>query len=147
MENVNYVYTAGMDEEDVEYHLRSGEHGVLGLADGDDAYAIPLSYHYDGDRFLLRVGESGVDDSEEGEKMRFLETTDTATFVCYDASSEESWSILVRGSLHEWQTELDDATINEWFQPFRLFAEVVEDIQFTIYELRMVEVVGRMTIE
>lgn len=142
MENVEFVYMAGMDESDVEYYLRSGEHGVLGLADGDESYAIPLSYHYDGDRFLLRVSEN-----REGEKQRFLETTDTATFVCYEASTDESWSILVRGTLHEWTKEVDDATINEWFQPFRLFDEAIEDVELVLYELRMDSIVGRMTIE
>lgn len=142
MEDVEYVYTAGMDEEDVEYYLQAGEHGVLGLADGDDAYAIPLSYHYDGKRFLLRVSHT-----PEGDKERFLETTDTATFACYEASTDESWSVLVRGSLHEWETEPDDETINEWFQPFRLFDEALDAVEFSIYELRMVSVIGRMTIE
>jgi nitroimidazol reductase NimA-like FMN-containing flavoprotein (pyridoxamine 5'-phosphate oxidase superfamily) len=143
MDRVEYVYTGGMTESDVDDHLRTGEHGVLGLADGNDAYAIPLSYHYDGDRFLLRVS----DHDDESEKGRFLETTERATFVCYDASTSESWSIHVRGPIRKWGGDADEATINEWFPPFRLFDETVENVEFSLYELRMETVVGRETIE
>ena len=141
MEHVEYVYTTGMSESEVDSRLRGGEHGVLGLANGDDAYAVPLSYHYDGDRLLLRVSEHDGD----GEKGRFLETTDTATFVCYEASTDESWSVHVRGPIRRWERDVDEATLNEWFQPFRLFDEAVEDVAFVLYELEMETVVGRTT--
>lgn len=143
MEHAEYVYTSGMSESDVDEYLRAGEHGVLGLADDNDAYTIPLSYHYDGDRFLLRVSEHD-DDSEKG---RFIETTETATFVCYEASTTESWSIHVRGPLREWEGDVDEKTLNEWFQPFRLFDEAIENVGFTLYELGMETVAGRETVE
>ena len=141
MEHVEYVYTSGMTEPDVESRLRAGEHGVLGLADDGDAYAVPLSYHYDGDRLLLRVSEHDGD----AEKGRFLETTDTATFVCYEASTDESWSVHVRGPIRRYERDVDEATLNEWFQPFRLFDEAVEDVGFALYELEMESVIGRVT--
>ena len=143
MEHVEYVYTSGMSESEVDSRLRGGEHGVLGLANGDDAYAVPLSYHYDGDRLLLRVSEHDGD----GEKGRFLETTDTATFVCYEASTDESWSVHVRGPIRRWERTVDEATLNEWFQPFRLFDEAVENVAFALYELRMETVIGRTTVD
>ena len=143
MKHAEYVYTTGMSESDVDEYLRAGEHGVLGLADGDDAYTVPLSYHYDGERFLLRVSEHD-DDSEKG---RFIDATETATFVCYEASTTESWSVHVRGPLREWQANVDEGTINEWFQPFRLFDEAVESVGFTLYELEMERVTGRRTVE
>jgi len=141
MEHVEYVYTSGLNESDVDARLRTGEHCVLGLADGDDAYADPLSYHYDGDRILLRVSAHDGDD----EKGRFIETTDTATFVCYEASTDESWSVHVRGPIRRAERDVDEATLNEWFQPFRLFDEAVEDVAFDLYELRMETVIGRAT--
>ena len=141
MEHVEYVYTSGMTESDVDARLRTGEHGVLGLADGDDAYAVPLSYHYDGDRILLRVSAHEGD----GEKGRFVETTDTATFVCYESSTEESWSVHARGPIRKYERDVDEATLNEWFQPFRLFDEAVEAVEFTLYELRPETVIGRAT--
>lgn len=143
MDHVEYVYTRGMTESEIEDQLRAGEHGVLGLADDSDAYAITLSYHYDGDRFLLRVSEH----EDESEKRRFLETTDTATFVCYEASTNESWSIHVRGPIQKWESDVDEKTLNEWFQPFRLFDEAVENVEFSLYNLGMETVIGRKTVE
>ncbi|RLM68016.1 pyridoxamine 5'-phosphate oxidase family protein [Halorubrum sp. Atlit-8R] len=143
MEHVEYVYTSGMSESDVEARLRSGEHGVLALASDGDAYATPLSYHYDGDRLLLRVSDHDGDD----EKGRFLAATDTATFVCYAASTDESWSVHVRGPVSRSERRVDEATLNEWFQPFRLFDEAVEDVAFTLYELEMETVIGRATVD
>ncbi|TKX79167.1 pyridoxamine 5'-phosphate oxidase family protein [Halorubrum sp. SD626R] len=141
MEHAEYVYTSGMTESDVDDHLRAGHHGVLGLARDDDAYAVPLSYHYDGERLLIRV--SGHD--RDSEKRRFLDATDTATFVCYDASADASWSVHVRGPIREWDGDVDEATLNEWFPPFRLFDEAVEQVAFTLYALEMETVVGRQT--
>ncbi|WP_096388851.1 pyridoxamine 5'-phosphate oxidase family protein [Halopenitus persicus] len=141
MEHAEYVYTVGMTESDVDAHLRAGEHGVLGLADGDDAYATPISYHYDGEQFLLRVS----DHDQEAEKTSYLETTDTATFVCYEAATDDSWSIHVRGPVRKREEDIDEATLNEWFQPFRLFDEAVENVEFTLYDLRMESVIGRKT--
>ncbi|KOX97796.1 MULTISPECIES: pyridoxamine 5'-phosphate oxidase family protein [Halorubrum] len=143
MEHVEYVYTSGMSESDVEARLRAGEHGVLALASDGDAYATPLSYHYDGDRLLLRVSDHDGD----GEKGRFLAATDTATFVCYAASTDESWSVHVRGPVSRSERRVDEATLNEWFQPFRLFDEAVEDVAFTLYELEMETVIGRATVD
>ena len=141
MEHVEYVYTSGMAESEVDARLRAGEHGVLALAAGDDAYAVPPSYHYDGDRFLVRVSEHG----EESEKGRFLGATTTATFVRYEASTDESWSVHVRGPIRKVDAEVDEATLNERFQPFRLFDEAVENVAFSLYELGMETVIGRKT--
>lgn len=143
MDHVEYVYTSGMSESDIDDYLRAGEHGVLGLASDDDSYAIPLSYHYDGDRFLVRVSEHDGDST----KGRFLDTTETATFVCYRASTDESWSIHVRGQIEPWNGDVDEAALNEWFQPFRLFDEAVDRVGFSLYDLEMETVVGRQTVE
>ncbi|MFC7174047.1 pyridoxamine 5'-phosphate oxidase family protein [Haloplanus litoreus] len=114
MDHVDYVYTTGMDDAEVDSHLREGTDAVLALADGDEAYAVPLSYHYDGDRLLLRVSTH----DDDAEKRRFLETTDTATFALYTDSPEASWSIHVRGPIREWDGDPDETTINEWFPLF-----------------------------
>jgi hypothetical protein len=141
MDHVEYVYTAGMDTAEVDAHLRAAEHGVLALAAGNDAYAVPLHFYYDGRRLLLRASHH----DDDSEKERFLGATGTATLVCYAASPEESWSVLVRGPITEWRGEADEATLNEWFPPFRLFDEPVEDVGFVLYELGMDAVVGRRT--
>lgn len=43
-EHVGFTYTAGMDEERVKKRLKAAETGVLALADGSDAYAVPLTF-------------------------------------------------------------------------------------------------------
>jgi hypothetical protein len=141
MDHVEYVYTVGMDATEIDDYLRAGSHGVLALADGNDAYGVPLSYHYDGERLLLRVSTHG----DDGEKRHYLDTTDTATLVCFAADPDGSWSIQIRGSVTAWAGTVDEATLNEWFPPFRLFDEAVEDVSFTLYELDMESVVGRRT--
>jgi hypothetical protein len=143
MKHVDYVYTVGMTDAELDEFLRLGEHGVLGLADGGDAYAVPLSYHYDGDRLLLRVS----DHDDDSEKRGFLGTTETATFVVFDASTADSWSIQVRGPVSEFDSDVDEATLREWFPPFRLFDEAVEAVDFSLFELEMESVIGRRTVE
>jgi nitroimidazol reductase NimA-like FMN-containing flavoprotein (pyridoxamine 5'-phosphate oxidase superfamily) len=143
MKHVDYVYTVGMTDTELDEFLRLGEHGVLGLADGDDAYAVPLSYHYDGTRLLLRVS----DHDDDSEKRQFLEATETATFIVYGASTADSWSIQVRGPIGEFESDVEEATLREWFPPFRLFDEAVEAVDFSLFELEMESVVGRQTVE
>jgi nitroimidazol reductase NimA-like FMN-containing flavoprotein (pyridoxamine 5'-phosphate oxidase superfamily) len=143
MDHVEYVYTVGMTTAAVDTRLREAEHGVLALARDDEAYAVPISLHYDGTRLLLRVSSPDGD----GGKAEFLETTERATLVCYEASTADSWSVTVRGPVEPADLDPDDAQLNEWFQPFRLFDEAVPDTAFTLYELRMEEVVGRRTAE
>ena len=140
MENVEYVYTFGMDETELEGKLRDADTGVLSIARDSDSYAIPVSFHYDGERLLLRFGVE-----EGGEKMPFMEGTGTASFVVYEAAGDESWSILVRGHLEPASESLDDAAINERFVPLRVFGESISDVEPELYELRMESVTGRKT--
>ena len=131
-----------MTEAELDSYLQTGGHGVLALAKENDAYAVPLSYHFDGDTFLLRVSADG----DESEKGRFLETTRTATFVCYQSAANESWSIHIRGELQQWDEDVAESSINARFQPFRLFDEAVESVEFSLYELEMESVIGRKTV-
>ena len=140
MEHVEYVYTFGMDDEEVEQHLREAMTGVLSLAHDDDAYAVPVGCHYDGDRLLLRLAvESG------GEKMSFVDETGQACFVVYEATTDESWSVLVVGTLRETTEEFTAAQVNQWFAPLRVFSEAIDDVEPVLYELEMDTVTGRTT--
>lgn len=140
MEHVEYVDTVGMTDAELDELLRTRGVGVLSLADGGDAYAVPVGYHYDGERFLVRLGER-----EDGTKMDYLETTETAALVVYEKeNARSSWSILVRGALGRLPPETDRG-VNERFEPFRLFDEGVEDVEAVVYELELEEVTGRRT--
>ncbi|WP_458205676.1 pyridoxamine 5'-phosphate oxidase family protein [Haladaptatus sp. NG-SE-30] len=140
MEHVEYVYTFGMDETELERKLRETETGILSLAQDDDAYAIPVGFHYDGKRLLLRFGVK-----DDGEKMAFVKTTDTASFVIYDTKSNESWSILMTGTLHPFEGSFDETEINELFAPLRVFDEDVDDVEPVIYAFEIEHVTGRKT--
>ena len=147
MDHVEYVYTAGMDGEEIDRRLRECGHGVLALARGNDAYGIPLNYCYDGNRLFVRFGESA-----DSEKLDYANETGTATLVVYDASDEpNSWSVIVRGQLRRLDEEeraaFTESDLNEAFPPFRLFDETVECVDIAIFELVPEAVAGRKTIE
>lgn len=140
MEHVEYVYTVGMTDAELAERLREGEVGVLSLADGGDAYAVPVDYHYDGESLVVRLS-----DREDSTKMEYVEATETATLVVHErVSDDESWSVLVRGRLQKLPSETD-REINEQFEPFRLFNEDIEDVEVVVYELEMTKVTGRRT--
>jgi hypothetical protein len=147
MKHADYVYTRGIDDDEVERRLRERSHAVLALARENDAYAVPLNYHYDEERLFLRVSE------EPGStKVAFIRSTETATLVVYGVEDDErSWSVMVRGRIDrlpdDEQEGITDALVNEWFPPFRLFDEDVLDVEMAIYELVPDEMIGRKTPE
>ncbi|WP_245550154.1 hypothetical protein [Halopiger xanaduensis] len=49
MDRVEYVYTIGITDEEVEDRLERVDSGVLVLAADGDAYAVPAAHHYDAD--------------------------------------------------------------------------------------------------
>ena len=145
MEHVEYVYTFGMDEAELADYFREHTTGVLALADAGDAYAVPVGYHFDGERLLIRLGVH--DDSE---KLDYLTNTERATFVVYDTSREDrSWSVLARGTVHELSDEeqeaISDTVVNNLYDPIRVFGEDVDELAATVFEFRIEELTGRRT--
>ncbi len=142
MEHIEYVYTVGMSEEDVERHLSDAETGVLSLADGSRAYAVPVHCKYEDGVLLFRLT-----DDDDSEKLAFLDATTEACFVVYEATNGDSWSVLARGSVApvDDPAAYDDAAINERFGPARVFDEDVDDTDVRLFELDVVSVTGRRT--
>jgi nitroimidazol reductase NimA-like FMN-containing flavoprotein (pyridoxamine 5'-phosphate oxidase superfamily) len=150
MEHVEYAYTSGMDDDEIEHRLGTAETGVLSLADDGDAYAIPLAHYYDGTDLYFRLGLT-----DGSTKQKYWETTGMACYVLYgteptdDPQELDSWSILVTGSLVELsETErerFDTAEINRHFSPIRVFDEAIEDIEITILKLDIETITGRTT--
>ena len=138
MRHIEYTYTEGMGDEELAERLRAREMGVLSLVDGDDAFGFPVAHHYDGERLYLRLCER----PGRG-KSDVVDATDRASFVVTGGeTSEEAWSVVVRGSL----TPVDDVTdeaLNEWFAPLRLFDEPVEDVVPVVYRMEIRDVGGR----
>lgn len=145
MEHVEFVYTTGMSEEEIAERLAATHTGVLALADADDAYAVPLSFHFDGERFLIRVGED-----ENSEKVAFVEAPGEACFVVFDADGggRQSWSVVARGTIQVVADDAyDDATLNELFPPLHVFDEVPEDVAVHVVALDPRSITGRRTLE
>lgn len=151
MDHVEYAHTRGLDEAEVEERLQSTETGVLALTDGTEAYAIPLSHYYDGQRLYFRLGLTSG-----SKKRRFIETTETASYLLYGTEPTEaargidSWSVHISGTLRELPeegyAEFDTAEINRRFAPIRVFDEEIDEIEIAIYEFTIESMTGRATL-
>ena len=140
LEHVEFVYTAGMDEEALDERLRAGETGVLALADGGRAYAVPVSYYYDGEDLFFRLG-----DDAHSKKLDFVETTAEACFLRYGLDGEDSWSVIATGQLRRDDGALDAETINEQFTSLRVFDEAIDDLELVMFRLDIETLTGRRT--
>jgi len=150
MHHVDFSYTSGMDEDEVERTLEAAETGVLSLADDGDAYAFPIAHFYEDGHLYFRLGRT-----EGSRKWEAIEATETAAYVCYgtadtaDARELESWSVLVSGPLRELTPEeaerFDAAEINEHFPPIRVFGESIDEVEVVLLELEIESVTGRET--
>lgn len=136
-----------MDAVEIGEFLGTQGTGVLSLADGDDSYAVPVFHHYDDGALYFRLGES-----PDSRKREFIEATETATYVVYevdptaDPAQREGWSVVARGPIRavpEGDPAYDASTINERFTPIRLFDEALDEVELTLYELRVEELAGR----
>lgn len=141
MEHVEYVHTVGMTDREIDERLREHEVGVLSLAREGDAYSVPISYNWDGERLLLRLT-----DDDHSKKMAYVDTTEEACFLLY-AAGEDSWSIVVTGRLHLLDSDrgdgFDDRTINEWFDEVRIFDEAIDEVVVYVYEFEIESLTGR----
>ncbi|MEF8799605.1 MAG: pyridoxamine 5'-phosphate oxidase family protein [Halolamina sp.] len=152
MEHIEYAYTSGMDDTEIDDRLRTTDTGVLALADDSDAYAIPVAHYYDGEDLFFRFGLT-----EGSRKRDYWDATETVSYVIYGAEPTEdpreldSWSLIITGHLVELsETErerFDTAEINRDFTPIRVFDEAIEEIDITIAKLEMETITGRVTPE
>jgi hypothetical protein len=132
-----YAHRMGfdMDEAAVDAFLRERGHGVLSLADGSEAYGIPISFGYDGERLFFVFQRP----TEESRKEQFAGTTETATLTAYDVGGKHDWrSVVVSGPIRridegEWPALLDAIEGNAWYPSLFSQAEPMQD--FLGYEL------------
>lgn len=89
---------AAMTDAEIDAFLTDEGTGVLALADGGDAYAIPISFGYDGERVVFSYWQFGP----ESRKREYTESTQTACLAVYDVASTLEWqSVLAFGDLAE----------------------------------------------
>jgi hypothetical protein len=148
VDHVEYVYTVGMDDAEVERRLRAAEAGVLALADDGAAYAVPISHVYEDGVVYLRMS----DDDDDPRKLRFADATVEASFLVYGIEGPgDSWSVLCAGPLREVtdpaEAGFDAATMTERFGALRVFDEAVQDVELRLYALDVERLTGRRTAE
>ena len=84
--------TVELTKEEIETLLQESGSGVLALTDGEEAYSIPESFGYDGDKLYFQFAYT-----KDSKKMAFLETTETATLTIYTENPAKS--VLVQGPI------------------------------------------------
>jgi nitroimidazol reductase NimA-like FMN-containing flavoprotein (pyridoxamine 5'-phosphate oxidase superfamily) len=145
--DIAFAYTEGMPDDAVRDRLGASERGVLALADGDDAYAVPVFHHYEDGSLYFRLGET-----TESEKSAYLDATETATYVVTetestpDAEAWTGWSVVARGpiaAVPENDSAYETVEINERYAPIRVFGEPTDEMDVTLYELEIEELTGR----
>jgi nitroimidazol reductase NimA-like FMN-containing flavoprotein (pyridoxamine 5'-phosphate oxidase superfamily) len=146
MDHVEFATTRGLREDETETLLRDNHVGVLALADGGSAYAVPVDYHYDGESFLIRLTDDG-----KSRKLAYVEATTDPEFLVYGHGGPyDSWSVVATGDLREVDPEaagIDAATVNDWFGPVRVFDEDVAELAVRLFELDVESLVGRATLD
>lgn len=99
-----------MADDEVAAFLEAHGHGVLALADDGDAYGIPVSFGYDGERVFLSLLEFG----DESEKLDLLATTDEAALIAYEVEDAFRWSsVVLRGELETVDSDDEIEHMNE----------------------------------
>lgn len=122
--------------------------GVLGLADGGEAYTLPISFGFDPELSNLYFMFAFDDESR---KRAFLDTTETASFCVVDADLPDAWeSVIVAGPLEELpenETAAAYAALGETatFPALYTFEEYVdgESMEQSLYRLRIEEISAR----
>jgi hypothetical protein len=131
-----------MTDAEVDAFLREQGTGVLALADGGHAYAIPISFGYETGRAVVAYWQFG----SESVKNEFTEATERACLTVYDVVSEREWrSVVARGPLRELSGEewadlgglIDDNALSPDFTGVRS-----RQLSIIGYELRIDEATG-----
>lgn len=87
-----------MTDSEVDAFLREQGTGILALADGGRAYAIPISFGYETGRVVFAYWQF----DSESRKAEYTDATDRACLTVYDVASEREWqSVIALGPLRE----------------------------------------------
>ncbi len=136
------VRSGRMTDAEVDAFLREQGTGVLAMAAGGDAYAVPISFGYEAGRAVFAYWQFGPESTKE----EYTAATDRACLTVYDVASEAEWrSALARGPLRALSAEewtdlgglIDD---NAWSPDFSGVRE--RRLSVVGYELRIDEATG-----
>ncbi|ADD07323.1 FMN-binding domain protein (plasmid) [Natrialba magadii ATCC 43099] len=134
--------TEALTDEEIDAFLREHGTGVLSVADGSDAYAIPQSFGYDGEDLYFQFVSAA-----HSSKQSFAEQTETATFTVYD--DEPAQSVIARGALAP--VSADESTHamsviaeNAMIPTVNISPDTpVPALSFQLYRLQPTELTGR----
>jgi nitroimidazol reductase NimA-like FMN-containing flavoprotein (pyridoxamine 5'-phosphate oxidase superfamily) len=133
---------AAMSDAEIDAFLREQGTGVLSLADGDEAYAVPVSFGYDEGRVLFGFYTFGT----ESQKRVYSEATERACLTVYDATDRTDWtSVLAFGPITEldmdaWDEVGERISENAWTPDLSGVGE--RRLSVAGYELTIDEVTG-----
>ena len=133
---------AAMSDAEIDAFLREQGTGVLSLADGDEAYAVPVSFGYDEGRALFGFYSFGA----ESQKRAYSEATERACLAVYDVTDRTDWtSVLAFGPMTElgieaWDEVGEQLSENAWTPDLSDIGE--RRLSVAGYELTIDEVTG-----
>jgi len=134
-----------MSRAETDALLARNETGVLSLADGDEPYAIPISYGYDSEArtFFLRLVST-----PDSEKREFLSSSPAVRLVVSEETEPEYRSVVAKGTRTEIST--DEMTVERIEQfgdakrpLFEIWGESKTDLRIQLYELDADDISGR----
>ena len=133
-----------MSDADIDELLREQGMGILGLADQNEPYLLPMSFGYDGEDVFLAL----IRDSPENTKFEFIDEGQRARLLVTDIGGRFDWqSIGVTGTARaldpdggEWDHAVETLDDNAWFSTDFERAEGIEEI--TAWRLEIDEVRG-----
>jgi len=133
-----------MDAIEIANFLDGQHTGVLSMADGDDAYSVPVSFDYDGDEAAVYFRFGYGPDSQ---KRRYLDTVDTASFVVYDRTESGWQSVVIEGSLARVAESSLDSSVREAMDGldipyFRVHHRPAGEMDFNIVRLDATKMTG-----
>lgn len=90
-----------MTDAEIDAYLETQGTGILSLADGDEAYAVPISFGYEPGRAVFAFWQF----RSQSLKVAFSEATERACLAVYDIESHTDWrSVLAFGPIRELST-------------------------------------------
>ncbi|MFC4540350.1 pyridoxamine 5'-phosphate oxidase family protein [Halosolutus amylolyticus] len=87
-----------MGKDEIDDFLYEQGHGILSLMGCGEAYGVPMSFGYDGDRIFMNLITFG----DESKKVDYITDTEHVSLTAYHVETRLKWkSTVVNGMLEE----------------------------------------------
>jgi len=123
--------------------------GVLAMAEGEQPYAIPMSFGYDSTKPVFPMQWGG---GYEGRKNRVVESNPKVCLTVYEQDFEEEaiWrSVIITGELYEIPEEEEEqafasiAANAQFPSDLGVWGIPLENVEFTLFGLNVIDCTGR----